>query len=257
MDARSTPDPGAYYDTADASGSAALLVQRFRLYCDFSGYSDMAIGLAGMLGYKLPLNFNFPVLSRSITELWQRWHISMGQWFMHYVYIPLGGSQRGQLWTLCNLMIVFLLSGLWHGAAWTYVGFGFLQGVITIGERLGGKAALERAPVFVGRLYVNVLWVSTLVVLRGHDLPNAAHVLGRMYGVSDYTGPAGEGALAGAWWWVLLGLAAMHLLSYRAGWPERAQRVPDWLFALLFGAVVALTLPWIPTGAAPFFYFQF
>jgi len=247
-------EPGLHDVAATWMGAILFSIQA---YCDFSGYSDMAIGLAGMLGYQLPMNFNWPAVSRTVTEHWGRWHISMGQWFMQYVYFPLGGSRRGLGRTLRNLMVVFLLSGLWHGAAWTYVTFGFLQGVATIVERLGLKRWLDGLPRAVGMVYNNIWWVVTLVVLRAHDLDNAWHMLGRMFGLSPFEGEAGGGALSGSWWAVVAGIACVHLAFWQLKPAERSRALPDWAFAIGLGAAVALTLPWLPTGAAPFFYFQF
>lgn len=131
-------------------GYAAFAVQ---LYYDFSGYSDMAIGLGEMFGLPLPENFDYPYLSRSIGEFWRRWHITLGAWFRDYLYIPLGGSRRGTARTCLNLLIVFACTGFWHGAAWQYLAFGLWHGVLSCLERLGLRKALERAPVWVAHLY--------------------------------------------------------------------------------------------------------
>nr|WP_317401151.1 MBOAT family O-acyltransferase [uncultured Gemmiger sp.] len=131
-------------------GYAAFAVQ---LYYDFSGYSDMAIGLGEMFGLPLPENFDYPYLSRSIGEFWRRWHITLGAWFRDYLYIPLGGSRRGTARTCLNLLIVFACTGFWHGAAWQYLAFGLWHGVLSCLERLGLRKALDRAPVWVSHLY--------------------------------------------------------------------------------------------------------
>ena len=125
----------------------------FQIYFDFSGYSDMARGLGNMLGFEFLENFNFPYISKSITEFWRRWHISLGTWFREYVYIPLGGNRKGKLRTLVNLLIVWLLTGLWHGASWNFVLWGVYFGVILIIEKLFLLKALEKMPNFVSHLY--------------------------------------------------------------------------------------------------------
>jgi len=111
-----------------------------QIYFDFSGYSDMAIGLGRMFGFRFLENFRYPYLARTITDFWRRWHISLSSWFRDYVYIPLGGNRRGPLRTYRNLVIVFLLCGLWHGASWTFVAWGLFHGLFLAIERLGGWA---------------------------------------------------------------------------------------------------------------------
>src|SRR5262249_32196511 len=106
-----------------------------QVYCDFSGYSDMALGAAHMLGYKLVRNFDVPYLSANIAEFWNRWHISLSSWLRDYIFIPLGGSRGGTWKTNRNVLITFTLCGLWHGAGWTYVGFGALEGLMIIAHR--------------------------------------------------------------------------------------------------------------------------
>lgn len=114
-----------------------ILAYTFEIYFDFSGYSDMAMGLGRMFNIILPVNFNSPYRACSVKELWQRWHITLSRFFITYVYIPLGGSRKGKLWTVVNTIIVFFLSGLWHGAAWTYVAWGTMQGLLVVWDNLG------------------------------------------------------------------------------------------------------------------------
>ncbi len=121
-------------DVVSAWGAALLYM--LQIYYDFAGYSDIAIGLSLLFGFRCKENFDFPYRSCSITEFWRRWHISLGTWFREYVYIPLGGSRMGQRRTLCNLIIVFLLTGVWHGAGWTYILWGAMNGVCVLCERI-------------------------------------------------------------------------------------------------------------------------
>ncbi len=116
----------------------------FQIYYDFSGYSDMAIGLANMFGFSIKENFNYPYLAKSISEFWRRWHISLGSWFREYVYFPMGGNRKGKIKTYTNLLFVFFLTGLWHGADLSFVVWGLYHGVFVIIERLGFKKVLER-----------------------------------------------------------------------------------------------------------------
>jgi alginate O-acetyltransferase complex protein AlgI len=135
---------GAFSVPADrlTPGMAWLGVACYTLqiYYDFSGYSDMAIGLGRMFGFTFPENFNYPYVSASITEFWRRWHITLSNWFRDYLYIPLGGNRRGPLRTYANLLTVFFLCGLWHGASWTFVAWGLFHGTFLIVERLAARA---------------------------------------------------------------------------------------------------------------------
>ena len=112
----------------------------FQIYCDFSGYSDIALGTARVMGFRLMTNFDSPYLSTSVGEFWRRWHISLSSWFRDYVYIPLGGSHSPQWRRYTNLLVTFLVSGLWHGASWTYVIWGGLNGIYLILEQMAGWA---------------------------------------------------------------------------------------------------------------------
>jgi alginate O-acetyltransferase complex protein AlgI len=168
----------------------------FQIYFDFSGYSDMAIGLGLMLGFVFPKNFDSPYRSQSITEFWHRWHISLSAWLRDYLYIPLGGNRKGRIRTYVNLFIVMVLGGLWHGAAWNFVIWGALHGALLGFERLRGKAALYGglpAPVRVGATFTIVL--ITWVFFRAADLPHAFRYLADMLALGDPQ--EGAGLLAG------------------------------------------------------------
>jgi alginate O-acetyltransferase complex protein AlgI len=179
---------GKIADLAFEAGSLAPLeawygvtAYAFQIYFDFSGYSDMAIGLGLMLGFVFPKNFDSPYKSHSITEFWHRWHISLSAWLRDYLYVPLGGNRKGRGRTYINLFLVMLLGGLWHGAAWNFVVWGALHGVLLAGERLRGKAALYGglpAPLRVGVTFALVL--ITWVFFRAADLAHAFRFLGDM-----------------------------------------------------------------------------
>ena len=148
-------------------GYTAYMMQ---LYFDFSGYSDMAIGIGEFFGITLPENFDYPYLACSVGEYWRRWHISLSGWFRDYVYIPLGGSRCRLRRTCLNLLIVFTLTGLWHGAAWQYVVFGLLHGVILCLERLGLGQLLSQLPKFFRHLYTVVVLWATLIIFGAPGL---------------------------------------------------------------------------------------
>lgn len=172
-------------------GIAAYSLQ---IYLDFSGYSDMAIGLARVFGFDFLENFNYPYRARSIQEFWRRWHISLSNWFRDYLYIPLGGNRVAEWRIWLNLVIVFLVCGFWHGAAWTFVLWGALHGLFLVLERAGLGAVLARLPGFIGWLYAMAVVVLAWVFFRAGDLGAACAYLAAMLG----RGPAGEGALAAA-----------------------------------------------------------
>ena len=169
---------GALWDTVSALPQAQLaagtawlgaLAFTFQIYFDFSGYSDMAIGLGKMLGFEFLENFDYPYLSRSITEYWRRWHISLGTWFREYVYIPLGGNRRGLPRQVLNLIIVWGLTGLWHGASWNFLLWGLYYGVILIIEKVWLLRPLQKAPAAVQHLYSLLLIVLGWVIFALTD----------------------------------------------------------------------------------------
>jgi alginate O-acetyltransferase complex protein AlgI len=178
---------------ADAAPGAAaawlgVLGYTLQIYYDFSGYSDMARGLGNMFGFEFPLNFASPYRSRSITEFWRRWHISLSNWLRDYLYIPLGGSRGGALMTARNLALTMLLGGLWHGAQWTFVIWGAFHGLILGLERLRGKKApwgALPAPLQVALTLVLVMigWVF----FRAPDFQRAFDVLGGMFGAHGWS----------------------------------------------------------------------
>ena len=169
----------------------AAVCYLMQIYFDFSGYSDMAIGIGEVFGITLPENFEYPYLACSVGEYWRRWHISLSSWFRDYVYIPLGGSRCRLRRTCLNLLIVFALTGLWHGAAWQYVVFGLLHGIILCMERLGLRRALEQLPRLFRHLYTVVLLWLTLVIFGAPGLSEGLAVLKGIFtwqsGAKGYT----------------------------------------------------------------------
>ncbi|MEX2444358.1 MAG: MBOAT family protein [Alkalispirochaeta sp.] len=236
--------------TAAWLGVAAYTVQ---IYFDFSAYSDMAIGLGGMMGFQFPENFRRPYHSRSITEFWRRWHITLSTWLRDYLYIPLGGSRHGTRRTLLNLMTVMVLGGLWHGAAWTFVFWGSWHGAWLVIERLLRGSHREAAPhPFAGRMYAMLVVMVGWVFFRAESFSAAGRVL---------AGMAGRGGLAIApeiLWQVQPGaVAALIAGSLVAVWEPRifrdGQTRPVLLTVLFLCAVGRL----LAASYSPFLYFQF
>ena len=167
----------------------------FQIYFDFSGYSDMAIGLGRMLGIEFLENFNRPYLSRSITEFWRRWHISLSNWMREYLYVPLGGNRKGLVRTYLNLWIVFLISGFWHGAAWNFVAWGAFHGFFLCLDKLFKGTRISRSPAWLGMPVTFVLVLFSWVLFRAESLTQAAAYMGRMvagFGSAPAVAPAIE-----------------------------------------------------------------
>ncbi|MHA6258297.1 MBOAT family O-acyltransferase [Sporosarcina sp. CAU 1771] len=161
-----------------------ILAFGFQIYFDFSGYSDMAIGLGRMFGFSFPQNFNYPFISRSITEFWRRWHITLGGWFRDYVYIPLGGSRRGKVILYRNLMIVWGLTGLWHGASWNFVAWGVYFGLIIMIEKAGLLKILEKTHPVLQHIYFSVLITLSWPLFVFEDIQEGLRYLSVMLGIS-------------------------------------------------------------------------
>lgn len=160
------------------TGTVAYTLQ---IYFDFAGYSLMAIGIGRLMGFRFPRNFNYPYIARSITEFWRRWHISLSTWFRDYLYIPLGGNRRGKTRTYINLFVVFILCGLWHGAAWTFLVWGLFHGLILVLERSGFARVLERLWAPARHLYVLLLVMIGWVLFRSESLTQAGQFLQVMF----------------------------------------------------------------------------
>ena len=150
---------GTEGDLTTATAWLGMISFSLQIYFDFSGYSDMAIGLGRMFGFHFDENFDYPYISASVTEFWRRWHISLSTWFKEYVYIPLGGNRRGIAKQLRNIIIVWLLTGLWHGAAWSFVVWGLYYGIILIIEKVFLGRLLKRIPRFIGHIYTVIVFV--------------------------------------------------------------------------------------------------
>ncbi len=248
----------------------------FQIYFDFSGYSDMAIGLAYMLGLRLPFNFNSPYKSLNISEFWRRWHMSLSRFLKRYLYIPLGGNRRGRFRTYQNLLIVMMLGGLWHGASWTFVLWGTLHGLLLVGHVYWKRLDLVILPSPLGR---RMAWFATFIVIvftwipfRAPDLATTASVWLSMIGL----GPSGFGgmplsfavmALAAVMGCLLLPNSQQLVFGesrivddrYPAGtnWLLRYRMTPAW--AVAFGCLftVALACEWQMRTPPEFIYFNF
>ena len=159
-----------------------------QIYFDFSGYSDMAIGLGKMFGFHFNENFNFPYCAKSITDFWRRWHISLGTWFRDYVYIPLGGNKVGKLKHLRNILIVWLLTGIWHGANWTFIVWGIYFGILLIVEKFTGLGDFMSNSKMVGHIYTLLIVLLSWVLFRADSIEQAITYMKCMFGQTHLLG---------------------------------------------------------------------
>lgn len=248
-----------------------ILCYTLQIYFDFSGYSDMAIGLARMFGFHLLENFNYPYISRSIREFWRRWHISLSNWFRDYLYIPLGGNRKGSLRTGVNLVTVFFLCGFWHGASWNFIIWGLIYGFFLVLERGRLGRWLERSPVLLQRCYTLGVVVNAWVFFRAETLEQALRYLAAMYGLRS--APSIYSLVAvrlDPEFWVTLALALLLVAPLYPALQDRLRQMEG----AAAGPVIAVAAPVVKlclvglllvfasmnlaTGAYnPFIYFRF
>ena len=260
----------APWNFTTASAWVAVLFYAIQIYCDFSGYTDMAIATAGLLGYQLPINFRFPYFTENIADFWHRWHISLSSWLRDYLYIPLGGN-RGPSWFVYrNIMITMLLGGLWHGGAWTFVIWGGLHGLALIVHRSWTKRkevlptvretekhSPPKGPRSVAGWFawaLTIYWVCfAWIFFRAVDLPHAVPALRSFLFL-----PGGGKQDLGVWMlWIVVALGFGHWLNSRGTFSTWWRRPPAPAFAAGYGCAFALVLLFIPPHYAPFIYFQF
>jgi alginate O-acetyltransferase complex protein AlgI len=248
-----------------------LVCYALQIYFDFSGYSDMAIGLMRMFGFRVLENFNYPYISQSVREFWRRWHISLSNFFRDYLYIPLGGNERGTARTYANLLVVFLLCGLWHGASWTFVSWGGWHGAFLIAERAGLGGALKRTWRPLRHAYALAAIVGGWVLFRCDTLAHAGAYYAALVGMGAHDATA---ALKYPLRMLLDNLTGVTLVAASVG----AMPVGRWLLARLAGAeairhewsllfagewlwlalVLAASCTYLASGTYnPFIYFRF
>ena len=238
--------------TADAWIGAAAYT--FQIYFDFSGYSDMAIGLGLMIGFRFPINFNRPYMAESITDFWRRWHISLSTWLRDYLYIPLGGNRKGPIRTHVNLAATMLLGGLWHGANWTFIAWGAWQGLWLIIERLGAKSSLlGQAPRVVKIAFTMALVVLGWVFFRANGLPHALRYFAAMLGVAA---PANPVIYLNLLHYVVFAAAAIATWAMPTTQSLTSRPRLPWILAIqLLFALALVHLHY--QDHVPFLYFQF
>ncbi len=228
----------------------------FQIFFDFSGYTDIAIGTALLLGFHFPQNFRRPYLAFSITDFWRRWHISLSSWLRDYLYIPLGGNRHGELQTYRNLLLTMLLGGLWHGASWNFVVWGAYHGSLLATERATGAG--KSKPGFLRR--VLGVPVTFLLACMGWIFFRSPTLHDSLFVVSQLVAPLGAGLGAvEKWLKVLLVISALAALAEECwGWIDRLPKAPPWIYASsLVALLMALELFGVTNDRIPFIYFQF
>lgn len=253
-------EPSLYTGVQTLMGVLGYTMQ---IYCDFSGYSDMAIGLALIMGFKLGINFDSPYQSRNLTEFWRRWHISLSSWLRDYVYIPLGGNRKGTLRTYVNNFLTMLIGGLWHGAAWKFVFWGAMHGV-GLAVHKACQPVLKRIPdnfvtVFISWamtfIYVSLLWVF----FRAADFEQSVLIIENIFVDFDWQQIPQFFDARMVWCIMMIALIVFHFIP---------QRITDkcgelfinspWIVKLIvFLVVVQLVIEFMSEEVAPFIYFQF
>ena len=235
----------------------------FQIYFDFSAYSDMAIGLGRMFGFHFLENFNYPYVARSVTEFWRRWHISLSTWFRDYVYIPLGGNRVSKAMWLRNILIVWLLTGLWHGAAWNFVLWGLFFAVFLTAEKLWYGRALAKTRVFK-HIYVLLLVVVSFVLFDANSVGEAAAAIGGLFGAAGVSAidPISRYYLRSFAVVFLIGIVGATPLPKRIveqlGSTRAGAMVVDVLEPLVLVSVLAVSTGYLVDGSFnPFLYFRF
>ncbi len=232
----------------------AVFAYSIQIYFDFSGYSDMALGVARVIGFDLAQNFHLPYVSQSITEFWQRWHISLSTWLRDYLYIPLGGNRKGKIRTYANLLITMLLGGLWHGASWNFVIWGGLHGLFLMGERmLGINDKEEKSFNWLKSLFIFVTVSVIWVFFRSSTLETTTVVLSKLFFLSP----------GGLHWWYTPTVVFVPIVVI-GGWIMRQKtlEIPRLSFSQPYAIPLLLAVYfWVylffPTNINPFIYFQF
>ncbi len=259
---------GLLWSTISESGSLTvvsawlgIIAFAFQIYFDFSGYSDMAIGLGKMFGFEFLENFDYPYCASSITDFWRRWHISMGTWFRDYVYIPLGGNRKGFAVQLRNIAVVWLLTGFWHGASWNYVLWGVFYGVILIVEKLFLLGKLKKAPAFVGHVYALLCVAVGWVLFAFENLSDGIVYLKAMFGGAAFCdGASAYNLLSYLPLLALCAVASVPLGSklYRSLNEKCTAGIMTAADTLGIAAVAGLSTAYLISGSYnPFLYFRF
>ncbi len=239
-----------------------ILMFSFQIYFDFSGYSDMAIGLMAIFGFRIPENFNYPYMSKSITEFWRRWHISLGTWFKEYVYIPLGGSRRGMARTFLNIFIVWFLTGLWHGASLNFIAWGMYFCFFLLIENLGFLKILGRIPAVLSHIYAMVVVYGGWLLFAWEDITQHRVFLKAMAGMAE-AGLSSNAAMylvvSNIVLLIVLIIGSTDIPARAGAWICNKNEICKGLLQAVFvAAVFIISVSYLVNGTYnPFLYFRF
>ena len=231
-----------------------------QIYFDFSGYSDMAIGLGKMFGFEFLENFNYPYIATSITDFWRRWHISLSSWFRDYIYIPLGGNRVEKIKWLRNIMIVWMLTGLWHGAAWNFIIWGLYFGILLIIEKLFLGKYLEKLPKFLSRIYVLLLVMISFIIFNGEGIKQIMQNIGGLVGIGNIPIISKESLYYFKSYFVviLIGIIGATPILKNIANTNKAQKIMNILEPVFLLLILLVSTSYIVDGSFnPFLYFRF
>ena len=245
----------SYGELSIVTGWLGALAFGLQLYFDFSGYSDMAIGLGKMLGFSFPENFNYPYISRSVTEFWRRWHITLGSWFREYVYIPLGGNRVSTARFYANIFVVWFLTGFWHGAGWNFIMWGLLFGTLMVIERGFLLKWLEKCPRFISHIYLLFVILVSWVLFAQNSLGEAISYLKVMFGLTNSPMINTNTLYLLTNFYVLLILGVLFATPLMK---NIKAKLPEWVLYLFYVAVLVLSTAYLVDATFnPFLYFRF
>lgn len=260
-------EAGVLWDSIRESGASAgalgawagIIAYTFQIYFDFSGYSDMAIGLGRMFGFEFMKNFDHPYISKSVTEFWRRWHISLGTWFREYVYIPLGGNRKGLPRQILNIAVVWFLTGLWHGASWNFILWGVYFGVLLMIEKLFFLKVLKKAPAFIGHIYAIIVFVFGWVLFYFEDMGEMGVFISRLFGADGFMPTSDVGALLISYipFLLIAGIASTPLAVWLYGKVKSKPALYVFDTAACCASLVVCTASLVSSAYNPFLYFKF
>lgn len=235
-----------------------IIAFTFQIYFDFSGYSDMAVGLGKMFGFNFPMNFRYPYIAKSVTEFWRRWHMTLSGWFRDYLYIPLGGNRKGKWITYRNLFIVWGTTGLWHGASWNFIAWGLYFGIILAIEKAGGLTLLKKMPTFFQHAYLLFVVLISWVLFVSEDFHFGIHYLKTMFGFAQlYDTTFLYNLYTNVLLLVFASIAATplwRLVAHKYFSPT----IRDWIqWIILIGILFLSTAYLVDESFNPFLYFRF
>ena len=251
-----------FAETADAGFAAGAngalldswltaLAYTFQIYFDFSGYCDMAIGIALIFNIRLPENFNSPYRSGNIAEFWRRWHITLGRFLMTYIYFPIGGSKAGKFRTCCNLMITFLISGLWHGASWLFVLWGAVHGIALVIQRVWSKMLNLTMPAVCGKMLTFLFVCLAWILFRAENMTQAKALYRAMFAPEKWIAQLPDGKT------IILFIAGIIIVAFFPTASSRADHFKPTLVNALIAIALIVTSMFFFVKTSPFIYFNF